>query len=61
MSVSTNGFGEEALMGNEWAWPDGLAALESHCVEEHADAEQTSTRREARRLLRKALRFLFGG
>ncbi len=49
------------VLGNEWAWPDGLSALQSHCIEDHAEeADQPAAKREARRLLRSVLRFVLG-
>jgi hypothetical protein len=42
-----------AQMVNESVWPDGLAALETHCVQSHSDTGEESAQHKTHRLLRR--------
>jgi len=41
-----------AQMMNEAVWPDGLAALETHCVQNHSESAEESAQQKTHRFLR---------
>lgn len=47
-----------AQMLNESVWPDGLAALETHCVQSHSVADEESAQQKTHRFLQRMVQGL---